>query len=259
MKNILNTFWQIIFREIVIFFKILGSKFIDITIITTTNITVFTFLMPFFGLKSTYGPFIVVGLMSILPLFEITQRTTNFISDLTGNKKISYFLTLPLPSSFVLAAIPLGWAACNAMYSIFVIPLAKLLLNHKLDLSHFSFIKFLIGFTSTQIMYGFFALFLSSFIKDLKYSSWIWSRVVNPLFMLGGYFYTWMAINSVSHLIGFINLLNPVMISCECLRASILGQSGFLNFWATTLGIWLFTLFFAFVGIKRLKKRLDCV
>ncbi len=259
MKNLLNTFWQIIYREIVVFFKIMGSKLIDVTIMTVTNIAVFTFLMPYFGVKTSYGPLIVVGLISAVSFFEVMPRTTNLISDITGNKKISYFLTLPLPASFVLAAIAIGWAACGSLYSIFILPLAKILLYHKLNLSHFSIFKFIIGFISIQMMYGFFALFLASLIKDMKYISWIWSRVVNPLFMLGGYFYTWVAINSVSHFIGIINLLNPVMLSCECLRAAILGQNDYLNFWLTTLGLWLFILFFAFLGITRLKKRLDCV
>lgn len=259
MKKLLNTFWQIIFREILIFCKLMGSKLVDLTIITSSNILVFTFLMPFFGVKSTYGPFIVVGLIGILPLFEVIPRTTNLISDITSNKKISYFLTLPLPSNYILAAIPLGWAACGFIYSIFILPIAKLILYKQFDLSQFSFIKFIIGFISIQIMYGFLALFLTSLIKDLKYISWIWSRVVNPLFMLGGYFYSWMSINSISHALGVINLFNPVMLSCEALRASILGQNNYLNFWLATLGILIFAALFAYLGITRLKKRLDCV
>lgn len=259
MKNIFNTFWQIIYREILVFFKILGSKIIDITIITTTNILVFTFLMPYFGLKSSYGPLIVVGLIALLPFFEVIHRTTNLVSDITGNKKISYFLTLPLPSGYVLAAIPLGWAACGGIYSIFVLPIAKIILYQKFDLSNFSIIKFLLGFITIQIMYGFFALFIASLIKDMKYISWIWSRVVNPLFMFGGYFYTWMAIYSMSHVIGVINFFNPVMLASECLRSAIFGQSGFINFWLSILGLWLFILLFGYLGINRIKNRLDCV
>lgn len=259
MKKIINTFLQIIYREIVIFYKIMFSKFVDIAIMTITNIIIFTYVMPYFGLKSSYGPLIAIGLIVIIPFFEVIPRTTNLVSDITSNKKISYFLTLPLPTSLILAAIPVGWAACGALYSIFVLPLTKLLLYNKFDLSHFSLIKFVIGFVSIQLMYGFFAFFLASLIKDMKYVSWIWARVVNPLFMFGGYFYTWVAIDSISHILGVFNFINPVMLSSECIRASIFGQSGYLNFWLTLLGLWLFILIFAICGISKFKKRLDCV
>lgn len=259
MRNLINVFWQIIYREIIIYFKVLPSKLIDISVMITTNIIVFSFLMPYAGVKSSYGSIIIVGIIPILSLFEVIHRTGNFVVDLTGNKKISYFLTLPLPTNFILTAIPLGWAACAALFSVFVLPIAKLLIYHKLDLANFSFIKFIIGFISVEIMLGFFAFFLASLIKDMKYMSWLWARVVNPLMMLGGYFYTWTTVNSISHAIGILNLINPVMLACECLRAAVFGQSGFLNFWLTVLGIWLFILFFAFFGITRLKKRLDCV
>lgn len=259
MKNLINTFCQIVYREIAIFIKLLLSKLMDILIITFTNVMVFAFLMPYFGLKSSYGSLIAVGLIGILPLFEVIPKTTNLVSDITGNRKISYFLTLPLPTNFIIAAIPVGWAACGAIYSIFILPVAKIFLYNKLDLSHFSIIKFIIGFITIQLMYGFFALFLTSLIKDMKYISWIWSRIVNPLLMFGGYFYTWVTINSISHFIGIINLINPVMLSCECLRAAVLGQKGYLNFWLTTLGLWFFIVVFAFWGIIRLKRRLDCV
>jgi hypothetical protein len=258
MKN-LNTFWQIVFREVLIFLKLMKSKIIDILIITCTNVIVFTVLMPYFGLESSYGQLIAVGLISILSLFEVVPRTTNLISDITGNKKISYFLTLPLPTSLVLIAIPIGWAACGGLYTIFILPVAKIFLYHELDLSHFSLLKFVVSFITIQLMYGFFAFFLTSLIKDMKYISWVWARVINPLLMFGGYFYTWMAINSISHIAGILNLFNPVMLACETLRAAVLGQKGYIDFWFAILGLWLFIILFALFGVIRLKKRLDCV
>jgi ABC-type polysaccharide/polyol phosphate export permease len=77
--------------------------------------------------------------------------------------------------------------------------------------------------------------------------------------MFGGYFYTWMAINSISHIAGILNLFNPVMLACETLRAAVLGQKGYIDFWFAILGLWLFIILFALFGVIRLKKRLDCV
>ena len=124
MKNLINTFLQIIYREILIYFKIMPSKLIDISIMTVTNIAVFTFLMPYTGVKSSYGSIIIVGLIAVVSLFDVVQRTTYFISDLSNNKKISYFLTLPLPTNMILAAIPIGWAASSSLYAIFFFPIS---------------------------------------------------------------------------------------------------------------------------------------
>ena len=259
MKNLLRTFWQIVFREIVIFRKVIVSKIIDLLIMISANIIVFTYLMPSFGLKSNYGPFIVIGLIPAIALFEAIPRTSTLVMDMTGNKKISYLLTLPMPSFMSIGAIAMGWASSSFLYTIFILPIAKIFLFNKFDLSNFSFFKFLISFTSIQIMLGFFSLFLASMIKDMKYMSWIWARIVNPLFMLGGFFYSWHSINAISHIAGTINLFNPIMLSTEAIRASVLGQSGYLPFWLSVLAIWFFILIFSTLGIMKIKKRLDCV
>ncbi|NGX64013.1 MAG: hypothetical protein KR126chlam6_01437 [Candidatus Anoxychlamydiales bacterium] len=258
MSNILKTFWQIILRELLVFRKVLSSKTIDLLIMISTNVIVFTYLMPSFGLKN-YGPFIAVGLIPMISFFDAIPRTTNLVMDITGNKKISYILTLPLPSFMSIAAIGVGWAFTSFLYTIFILPFAKLLLWNKLDMSQFSVIKFFISFTTVQLMFAFFSLFLTSLIKDMKYISWIWARVVNPLFMLGGFFYNWKAIYSISHAAGIANLFNPVMLSAEAIRASVLGQTGYLPFWTAILGLWIFILIFSSFGIMRIKKRLDCV
>jgi len=259
MRNILITLWYIIFREMLVFLKMFRSKIIDVLLITFTNIVVFTYLMPYFGLKATYGPFIAIGLVPVIVFFEVIPRTTNLVMDMTGNKKISYLITLPAPSGLILTAIPIGWALCAGIYTILILPLAKLLLLKKFDMSHFSIIKFAISFITIQIMYGFFAFWLTSLIKDIKYISWIWSRVVNPLFMFGGFFYTWKSVFSMSHLAGYINLINPVLLACESMRVSVLGQKGFLPFGYTILALWGFIAFFALLGVIKIKKRLDCV
>ncbi|NGX34023.1 MAG: hypothetical protein K1060chlam1_00368 [Candidatus Anoxychlamydiales bacterium] len=259
MRNLIYIFWQIVFREIVGFRKVLVSKIIDLLIMISTNVIVFTYLMPYFGLKSNYGAFIIIGLIPAVVLFEAIPRTTNLVMDITGNKKISYILTLPMPSSMSIAAIAVGWAASSFLYTILILPIAKIFLFDKFDLSNLSIFKFLISFSSMQIMFGFFSLFLGSLIKDMRYITWIWARIVNPLFMLGGFFYSWQAIYSISHVAGIINLFNPVMLTSEAIRASILGQSGYLPFWISISALWFFILIFSIFGIMRIKKRLDCV
>ncbi|KKL18151.1 hypothetical protein LCGC14_2478410, partial [marine sediment metagenome] len=51
----------------------------------------------------------------------------------------------------------------------------------------------------------------------------------------------------------------PIMLSTEAIRASVLGQSGYLPFWLSVSAIWFFILIFSTFGIMKIKKRLDCV
>ncbi len=253
------TFSQIVYREIIVFIKIIRSKFIDLIIMLTTNVLVFTYLMPYFGLKTGYGAFLIAGLIPVIGLFEVMPRTNQMIVDISGNKKISYILTLPLPTILSLAAIPIGWAACGSIFTILILPIGKLMLLKKFDLSNFSYLKFFLSFFSINILLAFFAYWITSLIKGMQYFAWIWSRIVNPIFMLGGYFYTWKAVYAASHAAGLLNLINPLIYSTEAVRSAIFGSAKYLPFWLSLSAIWVFILVFAFFSIKRIKKRLDCV
>jgi ABC-type polysaccharide/polyol phosphate export permease len=258
-SSYLKCFFYLVWKELVVFSKVLRSRIVDSIIIVTTNILVFTYLMPHFGLKTGYGFFIFVGIIPIISFFEVITNVSTFVSDITGNKKISYSLTLPLPSFLVFASIGVGWAFCNMMFTIFLIPIGKLLLWDKFDLSGFSFFKFISIFLTVNLFYGFFALWLSGIIKDMKYMSWIWARVVNPLFMLGGFFYSWGTLYKASKIFGFLNLLNPVIYSLEGFRAAVMGQKGFLSFYFCFLVLWVFIFLFFLHANFLLKRRLDVV
>ncbi len=250
---------SLIWREVVVFLKIFKSKLIDLVIIISTNLIVFAYLMPFFGMQTSYGPFILAGVIPLLAFFEIIARVSVFVSDLTGNKKISYLLTLPLPSWMTILSIGLGWACCNMLYTILILPFGKLVLWDRFDLAAVSYWRFIIIFFSYNIFFGFFSLWLSGLIKDMKYMTWIWSRVVNPMLMLGCYFYSWSVVYSASHIAGWINLAIPIVYVEEGMRSAILGPKGYLSYWWCLFAIWSFIIIFGWSAVSKLKKRLDCV
>lgn len=59
-------------------------------------------------------------------------------------------------------------------------------------------------------------------------------------------------------MIGYITLLNPLTYIMEGNRSAALGPSEYIPFWIS-FALWLFILLCAGDGIRRLKKRLDCV
>ena len=80
-----------------------------------------------------------------------------------------------------------------------------------------------------------------------------------PLYMFGGYFYSWDSIRQISPVLAGMNLCNPLLYVMEGMHVVFMGQKDFLPFWICVITICVFVLFFAWDGIRRLKKRLDCV
>ncbi len=251
-------FYELIRREMFLFFKQFTSRLIDISVILCTWVIVFGYLMVNSGLKSTYGAFILVGAIASFGLFETIWRATCLAQDVT-DKKITNFLILPISSTFVFISIAVSWALSTGLLSLCLFPLGKLLLLNKFDLSNICFYKFILIFTVGNLFYGFFALWVASLVTNLRNTAWLWARVINPLYMFCGFFYTWKSAYELANWVGFLHLLNPLLYILEGTKAAVLGQKGYLSFWVCFTVLWAFTFFFAFDAIKRFKKRIDCV
>lgn len=258
MKSSLLCFYGIVSKEMYLFYKEFIGRFIDLTMVLSTWIIVFGYLMGHSGLDSSYGSFILVGAIASFGLFETIWRATILAQDIS-DRKITNFLVLPIDSKYVFVAIAASWAISTSVLSIMLVPIGKLVLWNKFDLSHMSFVKFILIFLSGNMFYGFFALWIGSLVTCLRNTSWLWARLINPIFMFCGYFYTWKSAYEMSHFIGYLHFINPLLYVLEGSKAAVLGQEGYLPFWWCLLIVILTSFFFAFDGIRRIKKRIDFV
>jgi ABC-type polysaccharide/polyol phosphate export permease len=249
---------EIIKKELFLFYKEFFSRFIDVTIILITNVMVFGFLMTKMGLSSNFGALILVGAIASYGLFEAVGKATCLAQDVT-DKKITNLLILPIKSSSVFISIAISWAIISAILSICLLPLGKLLLLNKFDLTNFSLIKFLIIFVTGNLFYGFFSLWISSMVVDLRNTSWLWCRIINPLFMFCGYYYSWKSAYELSHFVGYLHFFNPLLYVLEATKTSFFGQSQYLSYWLCIAVLWVFIAVFTYDAIRRFKKRLDFI
>ncbi|MBM3184388.1 MAG: hypothetical protein FJZ64_03690 [Chlamydiae bacterium] len=83
--------------------------------------------------------------------------------------------------------------------------------------------------------------------------------MINPIFMFGAYFYTWVSLEKLSPTFAWITLINPIVYVLEGMRSAALGQEGHLPFWVCFFSLWGFIFVFASHAIYKLKRRLDCV
>lgn len=258
MIDQLNTFIQLIWHDLLLFKRNFFNKIIDLCFTITTALVVLSYLLPF-QTSTNYGSFILIGAIASVGYFEIIGRVNNLVGDIEGDHTISYFLTLPINTTLVFCYFAISWAIQSTILSLLVIPLGKIILFGQFNLEQISLIRFILIFVMSNLFFGFLSLLLASLLKHLYNISWIWVRILSPMYFFGCYLYPWSKAYSMSKIFGYISLLNPYVYIMEGMRAAMLGQLGYLSFWLCFSCLSIFTFLCAFFGIKIMKKRLDSV
>mgnify|MGYP006425875643 CR=1 FL=1 len=259
IKSYLNLFWQLLKTELIIHKKTVVGSMIDVSIFVTVLVFVFAYLFPALGMNKDFGAFYAVGMIASICFFEIFTITSNFVSDIDGNKTINYFAILPMPSWFIFVSRAIGYACKTILMTIIIIPLAKLLLWNRMDLTNFATIKFILMFLSINLFGGFFGFFVVSFVKNMPEIGKVWRRFIFPLWFFGGSDFPWKVLHNVYPKLGYLALLNPLLYPMEGIRSAVLGKSQYLPFWFSLVMVIALSLFFGWIGTVRLMKRLDFV
>ena len=254
----LQTFSALVQRDLAVYWPTWKDRAINGIIWGALCMGVFEYIMPSIGLAG-YGMFIGASTAASWGFFEVTENVAGFISDLHGNKSISYYLTLPLPQWMVFLRLSVSSAIKAFCIAIFFVPFAKLILWNSFTFANFSIVKFLIIFPLVHIFYGSFSLFLAMRIESIEKIGNIWLRIVYPLWWLGCFQFSWATLHAAAPTVAYINLLNPLVYAMEGVRNAMLGSEGSLPFINCVVMIMLFTALFLWIGIRGLKKRLDCV
>ncbi|MBN1915217.1 MAG: ABC transporter permease [Parachlamydiales bacterium] len=258
MRSQWKCFYALTQRELKLFFQQFFSRLIDEIVVLASWVLVFGYLMAESGLTKDFGTFIMAGAIASFGLWETTSRATFFAQDIS-DETINNFLILPLSSTWVFVSTAIAWAIGTSTLILMLLPIGKILLWNSFSIAHVSWWKFFFIFISGNLFYGVFALFISSLISTLRNTSWLWTRVINPLYMFCGFFYTWQSAYNVSHWIGYFNLLNPILYIVEGTKGTMFGPEGYLPFWICLTAIWLWIGIFGTLAIYRLKKRTHCL
>jgi len=206
-----------------------------------------------------FGGFQLVGMIASICIFEIYSSCSSFFADLEGNKTISYYLTLPIPSWMIFIKQALALSCRTLLVTSLIIPFGKLLIGSRLDLSNFSVIKFVLIFLATNFFFSAFTLLMLGIFKGIETLRTLWIRIIFPLWFLGGAEFEWNMLYNLSPTFGYLGLLNPFVYAMEGIRAAVLGQEGFIPYWISLSVLTGLTILFTWIGITRLKKRLDFV
>ena len=259
-KQIFTTFYALLCKDITIYNKRWMSRSIDAVVWAGSSLIIAHHIMPLFGITDpAYGTFNLIGNLAIWGLFEMLTSIGLFLGDLQGEKTIGYYLSLPLPSWLLFTEQAFASAYRSMASSILILPLGKLILGNNLILANINWPCFIIAFCMINIFYGFFTLLISSYIQDLSALTMVRSRIMFPLWFLGGFQFPWKMLYSVATKLAYLSLCNPIIYVMDGIRSTILPKEQYLPFWLCMGMLILFSALFGYIGTQRLKHRLDCL
>ncbi|NGX50864.1 MAG: hypothetical protein K1060chlam2_00715 [Chlamydiae bacterium] len=257
--NSWTVFRELLRRDLLSFRRAFPTKFFDMLLLFFTNVIVFGYFMQLEGAHAGYAAFFVVGAIASFGFIEIVGKVGILMADLQGDKTINHMLVMPIRTEWVFYYMGVSWALTSAILSSLLFPVGKLLVFDGLVLADISYWKLIIIFPTINLFFGFFALWLTGVLKNMRNLTSLWLRYIAPMWMFGAYTYSWHAAYQMSPVLGLVSLINPMVYVMEGMRAAMLGQAGYLPFWGSLLALWGFTALCCWDGVRRLKKRLDCV
>jgi hypothetical protein len=245
--------------DLITFKQMFIDKFIDLSIWIVLTTIVTSYIMPYFGLAVDFGVFQLGGLIAAAGLFELYANTVDLVSDFEGDRVISYNLTLAIPSWVAIASKAAYYFIIYTILALLMIPIGKLCLWNQFDLTLVDYPKLFLSILVLSGFYACFVLWVASMITNMAKMGNVWSRFIFPMWFLGGFQFSWIAFYKTLPAIALINLINPMIYITEAVRVALLGQEGFINFWACLLAIIIFAALSFYLGIMGLKKRLDFI
>jgi ABC-2 type transport system permease protein len=254
-----HTLWYLLQSDFKIFKQTIVDKFIDLFIWILTMIWVTSYLLTAFGLDVSYSNFRIASLAASAGLFEVFPSAVNLVADFEGDNITSFYLTLPVPSWLIFVRNIIFYALNTIALGLLVIPISKLALWYRFDLSHFNFGKYVIIFLLTNIFYAAFTLWIASRVTNMQKIGSVWMRFVYPIWFLGGFDYSLKVLRDFSPALAYLSYLNPMIYVMEGTRNAVLGGEGNLNFWLCIAMLIIFSIVCSWHAIMRLKKRLDFI
>jgi len=252
-------FYKLVVTQLYTVRQQLFDMVINLYIWAFCSLMIMGYIMQSFGLALDYGSFQLAGIVGTVGLFEIYGNVTRNVMDFDGDRNISYYLTLPTTPSVIFGSFVCFYTLVGIFLSIIIFPFGKLLLYNTFDITNISWIKTAVMIILSNIFFGVFTLVITSFVGTMAKMRNVWSRFIFPLWILGGFQFSWAVIYNISVPLSYVMLLNPIVYIMEGFRAAILGQAGYLSWYFCCGMLSIFIIVFWFCMIRKMKRLLDFV
>jgi len=262
IKNALNywiTIKALLLADYVIFKKDYINKVINVVVITMTQIVVTVYILPYFGLQSDFGAFMIGGFIAAYPLWETYPLVAGLTSDLDSEKRLTYELLLPVPSFLIFFKMILSFTLQSIASSFLIIPISKFFVMQEFQLQNVSWLALGMMFFANSFFMGAFGILIASLIKHISQLETAWQRYIFPLWFLGGFQFSWTALHTIFPRASYLELLNPILYTNEGFRSALLSDPTYIAAYLCVPILYFFAFTFMLWGIKNLRKRIDFI
>jgi hypothetical protein len=231
-----------------------------INIVLWTAILIYIFEYVGLGSVAGLGLFIAASECTNKGYLRSLTSAGRVISDLHGERTLYHYLTLPIPSWLVFVTMALSTTIELIAIDIWVLPVAKLVLWDRFDLSFGGCLKAAAIFLCAHLFYGacflLFASMKAASIVDFEVKR---IRYFEPFFWLSAYWFSWHQAYVKSHLFGYLLFVNPLIYASEGMRSALFDRPESLPLWLCCVVLLVFTAVVGIVGIFRMMKKVDCL
>jgi hypothetical protein len=259
----LKTFWALFYKEVVAFKSKYFQTVFDNLFWSLAVVTPALFFLPAMGLPEDFGIFLLVVLPFVWGIFDIVSNATTLIGDITGDKTIQYELIMPIKQWAIFLKIIFVNAYRSFSVSLFTLPVGMIYIylckGLIIPVTVSGIIHYYSFLVLANLFYGCFGLFLAGYMQTVADIRNVRMRLVFPLWFIAGFNNSWQLVHKIVPKFSYALLFNPFVYVMEGPRALLLGQEGFLNFWVCVIMIFIWSVVFGVIGIKRFQKRLDCL
>lgn len=257
----LKVFWALWLKEVIVFKKDHMRNQINLLSWLVTLLTPAMFFLPAMGIRHDFALILLPAAIASWGMFEIITNATTLISDILGDRVIEYELVLPISQWAIFAKIALVNAYRAFIVTLLLIPagMAIIYLGIGLTFSNINLFKTILMILISNLFFGFLGLFTASLMQKISDVRNMWMRVLFPMWFIGGLNNSLSAVQKAAPTFAKVLLLNPIIYISEGMRAAMLGQEGYLNYWLCCLVIVILTVIIGVFAVKRFQKKLDCL
>jgi|GEM_PF-293287 len=256
IRTKLAIFAALMRTDLKIFKKDILGKITDSLIWGFVSLIPAVFIFPLMGIQ-VLGIIQVPSIIISVTAFEIYGLLFATLIEILEKGHFYYLFTLPISARWIFTQKVLFYTIVNIILAFSMIPMCKIVLWNDLNLALISWGKFFIAIFVASLFFACCWLFIASLTKAIKNVQHVWTRIIFPLWFLGGFQFTWYTVLKMSKIIAYLSLFNPFTYVTEASRAAFFADQKFINFWLCILILFFGGIILAIFGYKNMKKRLE--
>jgi len=248
----------LLMRDAIVLKKTLIANIINSIIWPVSIALSYGYVVSTIGLDPRVTVFILVGSVFVIMFYSIYEYAFVLVHDIDGNRDINFELSLPLSTDLIIIRYALAFVLNTFFLVIPIIFVIKLTLYKYFDMAQFDSGRFVMITLMSLLVLSFQMLLMVGLVSRERFRT-VRIRFFEPLMYLGGMFFSWHMLYSVSPRLSYLALINPATYMMDGFRCSIFGQEGYLNFWLCMSMLVVHLVIFIAAALHTLKKRLDYV